>query len=118
MKDDLIAHFGKHLMVGHWHNDMPGLHEDCKILASSDGCPRQIIAYTDLVYAFQCHMEFNHKVVKLLINEELDFLNTNTEHRFVQNPKEILSFDYDPMNAMLHLFLDKLTLRYLGKNSS
>jgi GMP synthase (glutamine-hydrolysing) len=52
-----LAHFGDGLDVGHWHNDMPGLTENATIIAYSEGCPRQIVEYSGLVYGFQCHME-------------------------------------------------------------
>ncbi len=52
----MFSHFGKTLEVGHWHNDMPGLTPEAKIIAYSEGCPRQIVAYSDRVFGFQCHM--------------------------------------------------------------
>lgn len=109
MVDENINHFGKTLPVGHWHNDMPGLTEQSKILAISKGCPRQIIAYSDKVYGFQCHMEFTPNVVEGLIAEEIDFLENNTTHQYVQKPNEIRAFDYTTMNNKLFSFLDKLT---------
>src|ERR1700722_796164 len=30
-----------------------------KYLDGGEGCPRQIVEYSKLVYGFQCHMEFN-----------------------------------------------------------
>lgn len=116
LKDDKINHFGTILPVGHWHSDMPGLTADCSILATSAGCPRQIIAYSDLVYGFQCHMEFTTEVVELLIAEELDFLTGNTIYPFVQKPDEIRSYDYTEMNHKLFQFLDQLVIEY--ENSS
>src|SRR5262249_25394743 len=62
-----FAGFGDMLDVGHWHSDMPGLTEGAVVIARSAGCPRQIIEYGDLVYGFQCHMEFTPEVVELLI---------------------------------------------------
>ncbi|KAF2514351.1 glutamine amidotransferase-related protein [Flavobacterium foetidum] len=106
--EDSVAHFGTSLKVGHWHNDMPGLTADSKILAESEGCPRQIIAYSNLVYGFQCHMELTPNVVELLIAEDEDFLIQNTTHKFVQKPNEIRSYDFAAMNEKLFLFLDKL----------
>lgn len=109
LKDEKITHFGSSLFVGHWHNDMPGLTAQSKILATSIGCPRQIVSYSNLVYGFQCHMELTSEVVELLIAEEEDFLTNNTKHRFVQKPDEIRNFDYSEMNNKLFQFLDKLT---------
>ncbi|WP_226000073.1 glutamine amidotransferase-related protein [Paenibacillus sp. BJ-4] len=56
-RNDKFSHFGDTSIVGHWHNDMPGLTENCKIIAYSEACPRQIIEYGKLVYGFQCHLE-------------------------------------------------------------
>lgn len=109
LKDNKINHFSQVLEVGHWHNDMPGLTKESKILATSIGCPRQIIAYSNLVYDFQCHMEFTPDVVELLTVEEEDFLTNNTTYKFVQKPDEIKGFGYIEMNNMLFKFLDKLT---------
>lgn len=115
LKDEKTNHFGSTLPVGHWHNDMPGLTSQSKVLATSAGCPRQIVAYSNLVYGFQCHMEFTPEVIELLIAEELDFLN-NTTHKFVQKPHEIRSYDYTDMNNKLFVFLDKLRDEYTNKS--
>lgn len=108
LKDKKINHFGLTLPVGHWHNDMPGLTPQSKVLATSMGCPRQIVAYSNLVYGFQCHMEFTPEVVELLIAEEVEFLTNNTTYKYVQKPNEIRSYNYTEMNDKLFGFLDKL----------
>nr|WP_321487594.1 type 1 glutamine amidotransferase [uncultured Draconibacterium sp.] len=112
LKDEKINHFGSTLPVGHWHSDMPGLTTNCNILATSIGCPRQIVAYSGLVYGFQCHMELTLEVVDLLIAEELDFLSNNTTYKFVQKPDAIRGYDYSEMNDKLFSFLDKLANEY------
>ncbi len=112
LEDEKINHFGNNLPVGHWHSDMPGLTPQSKILATSIGCPRQIVAYSNLVYGFQCHLEFTSEVVALLILEDLAFLNSNTTHRFVQKPQVIRSYDYSQMNNRLFIFLDMLSKEY------
>lgn len=112
LKDEKINHFGSKLSVGHWHSDMPGLSPQCKILATSIACPRQIIAYSNFVYGFQCHIELNPEVIELLIAEDEHFLTNNTTHKFVQKPDEIRSFDYTEMNEKLFEFLDKLVAEY------
>jgi GMP synthase (glutamine-hydrolysing) len=112
LKDEKVAHFGSSLQVGHWHSDMPGLTADSKILATSIGCPRQIVAYSNLVYGFQCHMELTPDVVELLIAEEENFLTNNTAYRFVQKPDKIRSYDFTEMNDKLFRFLDKLIIEY------
>lgn len=106
----LFSHFGPTLQVGHWHSDMPGLTSQSQLIAFSDGCPRQIIAYTELVYGFQCHMELTTEVVKLLIaNDDIESL---AHHRFVESPSALLAHDYQVMNQHLFTFLDKLVRRY------
>jgi GMP synthase (glutamine-hydrolysing) len=112
INDTKIAHFGNSLPVGHWHNDMPGLTPESKILASSVGCPRQIVRYTNLVYGFQCHMELTPEVVRLLIATEEDLFLQSQSHQFVQSPDEIQVYDYSEMNSKLHLFLDLLECAY------
>lgn len=112
IKDEKISHFGSILNVGHWHNDMPGLTKESKVLAFSEGCPIQIVSYSNLVYGFQCHMELTTEVVSLLIESETDLVTKSKKHRFVQNPEEILSFDYNEMNEKLFQFLDKLVLAH------
>lgn len=108
LQDEKVKHFGSPLTVGHWHSDMPGLTPDSKILAVSEGCPRQIVAYSNLVYGFQCHMELTREVVEGLIASEKELLQESTRHRFVQTPQEIRNYDYTLMNQKLFQFLDKL----------
>jgi len=111
----LFSHFGKVLEVGHWHNDMPGLTPDSEIIAYSEGCPRQIVAYSALVFGFQCHMELTKEVVALLIDN--DDLSNASNYHFVEEPEVLLSHDYEEMNKKLHVFLDKLANVYQSKTN-
>jgi len=108
----LFSHFGAELEVGHWHNDMPGLTPDATIIAYSEGCPRQIVAYSDRVYGFQCHMELTPEVVELLIAHSEKELSQADNYRFVHTPAELRAHDYQQMNQTLFTFLDKLADRY------
>ncbi|ROR10037.1 type 1 glutamine amidotransferase [Erwinia sp. JUb26] len=110
--DALFSHFGQTLEVGHWHNDMPGLTPDARIIAFSEGCPRQIVAYSDRVFGFQCHMELTPEVVELLIAHSENDLSRAAEFRFVNTPDELRAHDYRAMNQVLYTFLDKLAERY------
>ncbi|NWB84199.1 type 1 glutamine amidotransferase [Pseudomonas gingeri] len=110
--NDKVAHFGDALEVGHWHNDMPGLTENARILAYSEGCPRQIIEYSPFVYGFQCHMEFTRDVVERLIAASESELAQATGRRFVQQPAALRANDYGQMNQKLFGFLDKLMAQY------
>ncbi|OCG06952.1 GMP synthase [Gilliamella sp. wkB178] len=109
----LFSDFGDTLEVGHWHNDMPGLTKKAQIIAYSEGCPRQIIAYDKLVYGFQCHMELTNEVVELLIAHSQQDLKQAAKYRFVDTPDMLRSHDYTQMNQKLFTFLDKLSQRYL-----
>ncbi|MHC0024369.1 type 1 glutamine amidotransferase [Enterobacter vonholyi] len=105
----LFADFGHELNVGHWHNDMPGLTPQAKVLAYSEGCPRQIVEYGERVYGFQCHMELTAEVVELLIEHSQNDLSRADEFRFVETAEKLRSHDYREMNQVLFSFLDKLT---------
>jgi len=111
-RNSKLSHFGDGLAVGHWHNDMPGLTPEAKILAYSEGCPRQIVEYSNLVYGFQCHMEFTPDVIELLIKAAGQELLTLTGHRFVQQPDALRQHDFNEMNQKLCEFLDKLVQAY------
>ncbi|WP_299004650.1 glutamine amidotransferase [uncultured Shewanella sp.] len=106
----LFNHFGPTLDVGHWHQDMPGMTTDAQLIAYSEACSRQIIAYGERVFGFQCHMELTKALVALLIDND-DFSDTINEP-FVDEPKALLSHDYDEMNRKLCEFLDKLSDDY------
>lgn len=107
-----FAHFKETVPVGHWHNDMPGLTPASRVLATSEGCPRQIVEYSDLVYGFQCHLELTLDVVEQLIAASEQDLLRLTEHRFVQQPDALRANDYAEMNHLLFGFLDKLMASY------
>ena len=105
----LFENFGGGLDGGHWHNDMPGVTPQAKVLAYSEGCPRQIVQYGERVYGFQCHMELTSEVVELLIEHSQNDLRRAGEFRFVETAEKLRSHDYREMNQVLFSFLDKLT---------
>ena len=113
----MFSHFGPGLEVGHWHNDMPGLTPDAEVIAWSEGCPRQIVAYSALVYGFQCHMEFTSDVVEMLIAHSEKDLSRAAEYRFVNTIEMLRSWDYSEMNQVLFIFLDKLEAKYRSETS-
>lgn len=110
--DGKFSHFPCEAVVGHWHNDMPGLTPDAQIIASSRGCPRQIVRYGPLLYGFQCHLEFKTEVIELLIEASEDELGKLRDRKYVQKALELQAFDYAEMNEMLYKFLDKLEMEY------
>lgn len=78
-------------------------------MASSEGCPRQIVKYSDRVYGFQCHMEFDADVIELLIAHSKPELSAAKGRRFIRSEQEMRAWDYREMNEKLWTFLDKLT---------
>ena len=111
LADPNVALFGESFDLGHWHGDMPGLTEDAVVLATSQGCPRQIIRFNPKHYAFQAHLEFDSEAVDLLIAADgEDVLEEQSQNLdFVQQPDVIRNYDYREMNAKLYAFLDSLT---------
>ncbi|CAJ0550019.1 Ff.00g099490.m01.CDS01 [Fusarium sp. VM40] len=110
--NDKFKHFGTSVEVGHWHNGMPGLTTDAKIIASSQGCPRQIVEYTNLVYGFQCHMEFTPEVIEGLIEASKKELPSLVQRKYVQKPDSLRENKYANMNEKLGNFLDCLVEAY------
>ena len=111
LADPHVGLFGANFDSGHWHGDMPGLTEDAVVLATSQGCPRQIIRFSPKHYAFQAHLEFDSEAVDLLIaaaGEEV-LEEQSKKLTYVQNPETIRAYDYQEMNAKLYAFLDSLT---------
>ncbi|MBM7641752.1 glutamine amidotransferase-related protein [Streptococcus loxodontisalivarius] len=109
LADAHLSTFEQGLSVGHWHGDMPGLTEYAQVLATSQGCPRQIVKYADNHYGFQCHLEFNQEVLPDLIAAEEDLVKMSQELTYVQNETSIMLYDYSQMNQSLFAFLDSLT---------
>ena len=110
LKDEHVRIFGPTLITGHWHGDMPGLTEDAVVLATSQGCPRQIIRFSPKHYAFQAHLEFDPDAIELLIaaDGEEKLREQSEKLPFVQTPEELRGNDYSEMNAKLYVFLDSL----------
>ena len=106
LEDEKLSSFKPNLVVGHWHGDMPGLTENAQVLAKSQGCPRQIVKYSDKHYGFQCHLEFKKEMVEALLAQEADYEQSVASHPFVQDAGAILSYDYSEMNQALVSFLD------------
>ena len=111
LKDEHVKVLGPTLNTGHWHGDMPGLTEDAVVLATSQGCPRQIIRFSPKHYTFQAHLEFDPEAVELLIAADGEEVLEEQSKKltYVQKPEVIRAYDYQEMNAKLYAFLDSLT---------
>ena len=110
-----LSGFPETATVGHWHGDMPGLSENAKILAYSEGCPRQIVQYGPYQYGFQCHLEFSKDLVEGLIESEDNLDEAAAASDYIHTAQEIRDTDYDEMNVLLKDFLNKLTAHVTGK---
>jgi GMP synthase (glutamine-hydrolysing) len=108
-QDPIFSTFPKKFLVGHWHGDMPGLTASAKVLATSEGCPRQIVRYTPRVYGLQCHFEFTPEAIEDLINHSTDELSERKSLPYVETLEQLRQHDYTEMNTLLFDFLDKLT---------
>lgn len=104
LDDPLLAGFPETFNVIHWHNDMPGLTASSEILATSAGCPRQIVKYGEKIYGFQCHMEITHEGIKEMINAVPEDLEPSL---FTQTESQLLANDYAPINQDMITILDR-----------
>lgn len=109
-QDPLLRGLSGELPVIHWHNDMPGLTDDAKILAYSEGCPRQIIRYKPNVYGFQCHPESTFQDMEDRILNCREDLKPGS---YIQTKEEILNGDIPRINGMMLAILDRLHAQYL-----
>lgn len=106
--DPIFSTFPEKFLVGHWHGDMPGLTCDAQVLATSQGCPRQIVRYTPRVYGFQCHFEFTPEVIEGMIRHCAHELAAGKNLPYVQSAQQLRQHDYAGMNELLFRFLDAI----------
>ena len=108
-KDPICGKFPETFDVAHWHGDMPGLTPTSKILATSKGCPRQIVRYSSKIYGFQCHFEFTPEAVEGMIENSTAELDEHKGLPYIQSAKKLRANEYSGMNSLLFQFLDRLT---------
>lgn len=105
LQDPLFEGFSKTFPVIHWHNDMPGETADSVLLASSQGCPRQMIRYAKKIYGFQCHLEIPLEGIEGMIAACPEDLGPST---FTQTRNELLQQDYPSIHQYMFKILDRL----------
>ncbi len=108
-QDSIIGTFPEKFMVGHWHGDMPGLTPDSKVLATSEGCPRQIVRYAPKIYGFQCHFEFTPEAIDAMIENNAHELEEYKGLPYIETAEQLRAHDYNEMNQFLCNFLDKIS---------
>jgi len=99
--------------AGHWHRDMPGLTADAVVLATSPGCPRQIVAYSQHVYGFQLHLELTSGLVEELVANSQDQLSALDGFLYV-SAADLRRTDWRPLHDRLFAFLDRLATDHQG----
>jgi len=107
--DPLTSLLPNSFEVGHWHGDMPGLTAESEVLATSAGCPRQIVHYMPAVYGFQCHFEFTTVAIAGMIENCGDELKQFEGKPYIQTEKQLLENNYSEMNEFLFGMLDYLS---------
>lgn len=107
LKDPLLLDFPKSFPVIHWHNDMPGETVHSTLLATSQGCPKQVIRYSPKIYGFQCHLEITKQGIQSMIEACPGDLKPS---KFTQSIEDLLSKDYAQINQYMFNILDKLIL--------
>ena len=108
-QDPIFTTFPEKFMVGHWHGDMPGLTAESKILATSEGCPRQVVRYAPKIYGFQCHFEFTPEAIEGMIKNNAHELEQYKGLPHIQTAEQLRKDDYSEMNQLLFSFLNKIT---------
>lgn len=103
--DPLLKDLDQTFPVIHWHNDMPGIPSSATILATSLGCPRQIVRFAKNVYGFQCHLEITTDGIRDMIKACPDDLLK--QGPFIQNQETLLKQDYASINLMMKSILDR-----------
>jgi GMP synthase (glutamine-hydrolysing) len=104
--DPIMRHFPDPFNATHWHHDMPGLPDDATVLASSSGCPRQIIRFRRGVYGLQCHLELTQTDIGKMIDHDSQDLVAG---RYTQTKYELLNHNYTEVNQLMFLFLNYFT---------
>jgi GMP synthase (glutamine-hydrolysing) len=104
--DPIFSNFPQVFPVGHWHGDMPGLTPTSTILATSAGCPRQVVRYSPKNYGFQCHFEFTPESIEGMIQNSTAELEQYKDLPYIQNAETLRSHDYTEINNKLFKFLD------------
>ncbi len=110
-QDEIFSAFPSTFAVAHWHNDMPGITKEAKILAFSDGCPRQVIRYTPKVYGFQCHFEMTLDAIENMLAHVGGDIKNKNNLPFIQTAEQLRQNNYDSFNKLLFQFLDQFSKR-------
>jgi GMP synthase-like glutamine amidotransferase len=102
-----FAAFPETMNVMHWHGDTFDLPPDARLVAGSQGCPRQAFVWGDRVVGLQFHLEMGAVNVADLAHVSVEDL---TPGRFVQSAAQLLATppDLEVAHGALFTLLDDL----------
>lgn len=104
-EDPIFSQFPDSFLAMHWHNDMPGLPKNARLLAKSAGCPRQAFSIGDRVYGLQCHLEMTqNNIAQMMPHCE----NELTADIYVDSKQKLLAYDLKHINEKMFVILDHL----------
>lgn len=103
--DPLLIDLPTTFSVTHWHKYMPGVPQSAKILATSEGCPRQIVRYSSKSYGFQCHPEVTFEDIQKAI---FYFEEDLCVGPYVQSKDNFLKNDFSSINRKMISILNNL----------
>lgn len=105
-QDVVFKRFQEEFTVMHWHYDMPGLPDGAQILATSHGCPRQVIRFKMNAYGLQCHFEMTAELIAGMIKHCKQDLAPST---YTQQPEAMLATNFSTMHQYLTQLLTHLS---------
>ena len=102
-----FAAFPARMNVMHWHGDTFDLPTGARLVAKSDGCPRQAFVVGDRVVGLQFHLEMGAVHVADLANVSMEEL---VPARYVQTPEQLTQTpaDLEQSHEALYTLLDEL----------
>jgi len=102
-----LGDFPACMIVMHWHGDTFELPPSVRVVAKSEGCPRQAFVFGDRVVGLQFHLEMGAIQVADLVHVSMDEL---VPARFVQTPEQLMQtpVDLEASHAALYALLDEL----------
>lgn len=109
--DPAFSQFPPSFDVMHWHNDMPGIPTNARLLAKSAGCPQQAFSVGDRLYGLQFHLEITPTDVKQMLPHEGEL----KPGLYIETKEKLLSHDLKEINKKLFKLLDYLST--MGMNT-
>jgi GMP synthase (glutamine-hydrolysing) len=92
-------------VLSFFYFDDIGITADARILATSKGCPRQIIRYSPSIYGFQCHPEPTKENIETMIKH---CPNDLAPGKYIQSSEELLSNNFTEINNRMIQILNNL----------